>query len=305
MISDVQVWAQELARADIPPMRARGPVAEDFRARLSTTALGPVRLAELATPGGECFRDESRVRERDQEFCQLYLTVHGHTRLEQNGRSADLEVGDLAVVDPARPLRVVTTDTRYLTVLVPRRLLGIEANDLARLSGERIPGTQGSAALLAALARTAIGSAGEFDPEEAARSGVAVAELTTALLAARLPRARYSPDEALRSRIRAFVAARLPDPGLNPATVAAAHHVSVRRLHQLFQREPRTVAALIRHSRLERCRAELAAEAHRHRTVAAVAARWGFTDPAYFSRLFRSVYGCTASEHRRNALISN
>jgi AraC-like DNA-binding protein len=58
-----------------------------------------------------------------------------------------------------------------------------------------------------------------------------------------------------------------------------------------------TVAALIRQRRLERCHADLAGTDH---TVAAVAARWGFADPAHFSRLFKARYGYTAA-----ALMSN
>ncbi|MEV6342924.1 helix-turn-helix transcriptional regulator [Actinoplanes sp. NPDC051851] len=81
---------------------------------------------------------------------------------------------------------------------------------------------------------------------------------------------------------------------LGSAAVAAAHHISVRRLHQLFRHEPLTVAAQIRHDRLERCRDDLAAG---RGTVSAIAARWGFGDPAHFSRLFRAAYGCPPREY--------
>ena len=65
----------------------------------------------------------------------------------------------------------------------------------------------------------------------------------------------------------------------------------VRRLHKLFEDQPLTVAALIRRRRLERCRAELTGSG---RTVTAVAARWGFSDPAHFSKLFKATYGYNA-----------
>ncbi|GLY19476.1 AraC family transcriptional regulator [Kineosporia sp. NBRC 101677] len=296
MITDVEEWTQHLSAADLPPMLARDAVTEDFRARVVTGRLGAVRLAELATPGGECFRDEEGVREADQGLCQIYLTRRGRTRLQQAGRVAELGAGDLAVVDPAAPLEVVTTDTRYLTLLVPRHLLGLDSEDLSRLSGHRIDGSAGSGALLTALVRTAVRSIGTFAEEEANRSGTALTELVSALLSSRLP--RLSPDEALRGRIRAYIKANLSAPGLDPRSVAAAHHISVRRLHQLFRPEPLTVAALIRHNRLERCRTDLTG--CRHLSVAAVAARWGFTDGAHFSRLFRATYGCTPTEHRQN-----
>lgn len=63
------------------------------------------------------------------------------------------------------------------------------------------------------------------------------------------------------------------------------------RLHKLFEDQPLTVAALIRCRRLERCRAELTGS---KRTVTAVAARWGFSDPTHFSKLFKATYGYNA-----------
>lgn len=111
-------------------------------------------------------------------------------------------------------------------------------------------------------------------------------------LSAQLNDERPASDEALRSRVVGFIEARLSDRDLTPAKVAAAHHMSVRRLHKLFEDQPLTVAALIRRRRLEQCRAELAGT---DRTVAAVAARWGFADPAHFSRLFKATYGYNAA----------
>jgi AraC-like DNA-binding protein len=295
LISDPETWADTVSAAGMPPMRARGDAGgANFRAGLVSGSLGPVRLGEFLTPGGECFRDEAGVREGDRGFCQVYLGLAGRSRLEQAGRVAEMEAADLAVIDPARPLTVVTTATRYLTVLVPQRLLGIEPDDLRGLIGRRVPGGQGSATLLTGLARAAVRSAAKLDAQEAYRSATAIAELTTAVLSTLLPQ---SPDEVLRARVRAFIALRLREPGLSPPGIAAAHHISVRRLHQLFRDEPLTVAALIRRSRLEKCRADLTEQPQLG--VRTIAARWGFSDPAHFSRLFKAHYGRPPGDFRQ------
>ena len=57
----------------------------------------------------------------------------------------------------------------------------------------------------------------------------------------------------------------------------------------------------IRTSRLERCRRDLLDPALGHETILAIASRWGLPGPQHFSRLFRSEYGCSPSELRREA----
>jgi AraC-like DNA-binding protein len=146
--------------------------------------------------------------------------------------------------------------------------------------------------LVSSLARDMARSLTGFRPGEADRSAAAVIELVSVALEAQLGDVRPGPDEALRNRVVGYIEARLSDRDLAPARIAAAHHISVRRLHKLFEDQPLTVAAFIRQCRLDQCRADLARS---DRTVAAVAARWGFADPAHFSRLFKATYGYNAA----------
>jgi AraC-like DNA-binding protein len=88
---------------------------------------------------------------------------------------------------------------------------------------------------------------------------------------------------------------------LSPAAAAAAHHLSLRSLQQLFRDEGLTVAGWIRARRLERCRRDLADPALDARPVAAIAARWGFSSAADFSRAFRAAHGMPPAEYRRSA----
>lgn len=98
--------------------------------------------------------------------------------------------------------------------------------------------------------------------------------------------------------VKAFIDGNLGDPRLTPGEIAAAHHISLRQLYRLFTAENSTVAEWIRARRLERCRRELTDPAMADRTIAAVAARWGFTSDAHFSRLFRTTYGLSPGAYR-------
>ncbi|MEU1299778.1 helix-turn-helix domain-containing protein [Streptomyces shenzhenensis] len=269
----------------------------EFRAAVVARDLGPLKLIQLVTPEGECFRDARSTRAADEELWQIDLVTRGRARVEQGRGTADLSSADLVLIDPARPVRFASTASTHVTMLVPRQELRLRPGDAARLVGVGIKGDRGPAALVSSLAQGMARSLTGFRTNEADRSAAAVIELVAVALEAQLGDARPAPDEALRDRILGYIEARLSDRDLTPAGIAAAHHISVRRLHKLFQDQPLTVAALIRRRRLERCRADLARS---DRTVATVAARWGFADPAHFSRLFKATYGYNAA-----ALTSN
>ena len=95
------------------------------------------------------------------------------------------------------------------------------------------------------------------------------------------------------------VAEHLADPALSPRSIAAAHFVSVRLLHRLFESEQSTVADLIRRRRLERCHQDLLDPSQLEVPVAALGARWGFTSAAHFGRLFQTAYGVPPATFRR------
>ncbi|WP_202918582.1 helix-turn-helix domain-containing protein [Streptomyces cavernae] len=292
MFTDIETFQQTLVASGLAPVLSGRHDSEEFRAGIVARDLGPLKLIELVTPEGECFRDARCARADDEELWQIDLVTRGLARVEQGRGTADLGPADLVLIDPARPVRFASTASTHVTMLVPRRELRLRPGDAARLAGVRIKGDRGPGALVSSLARDMARSLTGFRAGEADRSAAAVIELISVALEAQLGDARPGPDEALRDRILGYIEARLSHRDLTPASIAAAHHTSVRRLHKLFQDQPLTVAALIRQRRLERCRADLARS---DRTVAAVAARWGFADPAHFSRLFKATYGYNAA----------
>ncbi len=77
----------------------------------------------------------------------------------------------------------------------------------------------------------------------------------------------------------------------------------LRHLHRMFEGENTTVSAWIRQRRLERCRDDLADPVNAGIPVSSVAARWGMTNAAHFSRAFRRAYGIPPNEYRRMCLV--
>ncbi|MGI5163630.1 helix-turn-helix domain-containing protein [Spirillospora sp. CA-253888] len=139
-----------------------------------------------------------------------------------------------------------------------------------------------------------------YTPADQSALGGVTIDLAAAACAHRVDRdalAQPSRRQALLASIRDFIEQRLGDPVLTPAAIADAHHISLRHLHQLFQGGV-TVAAHIRRRRLERCRRDLADPLLNDRPVTVIAARWGFTDPSHFRRLFRKAHGLPPADYR-------
>ena len=116
-----------------------------------------------------------------------------------------------------------------------------------------------------------------------------------------MARDTMKPQVLLATSVREYIEANLADPQLSPASIATAHFISTRHLHNIFHESGSTVASWIRSQRLERIRRDLRDPLLNGTSVGAVAARWGFLDAAHFSRTFRDAYGESPSDWRRGA----
>jgi AcrR family transcriptional regulator/AraC-like DNA-binding protein len=138
---------------------------------------------------------------------------------------------------------------------------------------------------------------------EAVPAGVELSHsLVRAVRDAASARLRTDPPQAaarsaLAREVRAYIDRHLGDPALSPTSIAAAHHVSLRSLHLVFEREEDTVSRVIQKRRLAAARAEL--ESSPDDSIADLSARWGFGSASHFARAFTQAFGMPPSEVRR------
>jgi AraC-like DNA-binding protein len=271
--------------------------------------LGPVNVGgvQTSTPHS-VHRTPGLIRRGSAELYRVVLAMSGNPRLEQDGRAAQLRPGEFAIYDFARPYELAYDSAVQLAVFgFPRDLLALPPDSAGQVTAVPIA-ADGTGALASHVLRRVALDLETYRPASAARLAPVLMDLVTTAVAERAGQAELLPAESrertLLLRIHAFIEQHLGEADLSPGIVAAAHHVSVRYLHRLFEAQDTTVAAWIRRRRLERCRRDLADPAFGAVPVSAVAARWGIADPAHFSRLFRRAYGLPPAEYRRNCLIS-
>ncbi|MEU3516812.1 helix-turn-helix domain-containing protein [Streptomyces sp. NPDC006654] len=267
---------------------------------LATERLGALQIATEEFGPGAILRDARTVAADPRAHILVRRQLAGTALLLQDGRTAELTPGRLAFHDARRPFRVVLPERQRARILMlPRALLRLEERQLRALTATVVDDAAGgAAALLLPLLDGLL--------DEVARSGAsrreqlarAVPEILATLAVERIGE---PPESALWERITASVQARLGEPGLAPRDIADQHAISLRYLHRLFQRHGTTMGAWVRARRLAAARAELAGPGDARRSIAAVAARWGFTSASHFSRAFRETYGMSPAQWRRAA----
>ena len=102
---------------------------------------------------------------------------------------------------------------------------------------------------------------------------------------------RDSLRSAQLAAVKRHVDLHLADPGLTPASAAAALGISARQLHRLFEPSGSTFARYVLRQRLLRCRDTIAGATGTGRSVVDIAFGWGFNSMATFYRAFVSEFG--------------
>jgi len=292
------------------PSAMRSDHEADFQAELRLQDLGMVRLNALSYPPLETRRPAKLIWQSDPEELQLMITRRGSQRMVQGRRDAIFTLGELLLYDSSLPWHGWTSTKsgmiQGLLVQFPRAVLPLPESEVRKLIVEPLPGRNGLGAVLTGCLSQMAAHADSYTAADGPRLASIVIDLVTALCAHHLELDRAVPSETHRRtllmEVRAHIEHHLGDPCLSPESVSTACRISVRHLHRLFEGEELTVSAWIRRRRLERCRRDLGDQALLHRPIHAIAARWGLTDPAHFSRIFRAAYGVSPNEYRQQAL---
>ncbi|MFF4426880.1 helix-turn-helix domain-containing protein [Streptomyces sp. NPDC001549] len=301
-------WFLNTVSNEVMPLSLSSDRRDDFHADIQDMPLGAVVLSEFAFSPMRAWRSARHIRQGDPEGYQLVLVTQGSLRVSQGGREA-LVAGDFVLSNTSSPMLTECLSAggpiHALTLQIPRSAMPLSPHRLEPLLVHRLPAQKGATAILAGFLRTLHAQGAHCGAEALLSMGSATIDLVTACLAQYLHSLDEAPVEArsqlMLQRILRFIDHNLGDPDLSPRTIAERHNVSLRTLYTLFDGEPASIAGVIRRRRLERCHTDLTRPEMDHRTVQAISARWGFTNPATFSRTFRDTYGTTPAEHRAHA----
>jgi AraC family transcriptional regulator, positive regulator of tynA and feaB len=246
-------------------------------------------------------RTHGDVRLDNRDHYKAVFQVAGQSTIYQNDQCVRLAVGDVALVDVARPVTCVADDgsVRRLSLNLPRRSL------VSHLGFEPQGGTcrhSGTSAgrLLYEVILDAVNGGGSECPPVNSYMQLAVYDLLGALFAPTDPTplsSRYA--NKLFVRIRGLIKDRFADPDFGPAEAAAEAGISLRYLQKLFTQRGSTCTEFIYSLRLNHAarlldRRKLLSTGE---PISAIAYACGFRDYTHFARKFRHRFGNSPGAH--------
>jgi AraC family transcriptional regulator, positive regulator of tynA and feaB len=308
-------WRESICRAfaaldPVPDV----PADQAFTSLVEVDTLPGASLSLVQSQAQRVARAAAQIRIDPREQLFVNLLLQGSGQVEQDGHRSPVSAGDIYVVDTARPYLLQHAGPfRLLCLSLPRQALegsGRVGLAFAQPRSSRDGDARLAVGLLRQL-RQAVGPERVGANSNHAHHGAAISSACSAealaIITCWLGRVLAAPGQTptrpslashdLWLRARHLIELNLRDSTLSPQTLAAELKVSLRYLHKAFAAEGATVATTVRTLRLQRAALALRQHAGR-RTIAAIAADWGFDDAPHFTRLFRQQFGHTPSTHR-------
>ena len=292
-------WNAVIAESYFPlELQFRDPI--HFDGRLSRTPLGHVGLSHLTSDPVNYERRRAHIREAREEEYLITLPRVSSVEFRQLGRDVRCDPGGLIIERGDEPYRFMYEKPNDLYVLkVGRKALEERVRQPDRFCARVFDATSGTAGLFAAMVEQAQVQSGTLAVAAAETVGRHLLELL-GLMIDETSDASTSSVSTVRAahiaRVEKFIRTNLKNPDLSPDLIAESCGISKRYLHDLFKDVNGTVSQQIRDQRLVAARDRLAATPGL--AIAEVAYRFGFSDQAQFSRLFKTKFGMTPTDFK-------
>ena len=284
----------------------RRPVT-DFRAMVASQEFGFVSLNEISSSTDPdhsigVVRTPADIRRDSRDDFFIWFALGGSTVVEQEGRTASLQPGDLVLHDQSRPFALEFGAWSHAAMAaVPRALLARRVGSPEKLVGRRIGRDTRLGALAGSVFRELLDLEGDIAPPTAARLGSAALDIWATTIESELTdTSQQAPARQRRlEEVKQHMLANLGDSNLGLEDIAKSQNMSASTLVRLFASEGVTPIRWLWQQRLAASYSALVEG--RVRYVSGAAMEFGFVDASRFNRVFKAEFGRTPGEVLRGS----
>jgi AraC family transcriptional activator of tynA and feaB len=253
-----------------------------------------LRLSVVDAAQTRLYRTQQEIARSDGSHFFTVFQLRGSSLMEQGDRQAVLSAGDVTLIDASRTSSFTfQQNSRQISLLMPRSYLEQSASEVQY--ARRLDAQSSVVRLSRQLVLGCMQDSQMSAPESEAILN-AVATLLRPALVERVVEEDRHPRSF--SRTLAFIDTHIQSPQLRPEWIAGELGVSVRSLYRMFARQGLVVAQYIKHRRLDLCAQALRSAPERQK-LATIGYDWGFSDHSHFSTAFKSRFGVSPSEYRK------
>jgi AraC family transcriptional regulator, positive regulator of tynA and feaB len=295
----------EVARRNIVYHDVQPDNRLQFEAEMEAGVLADVGFVRCTHSPLTISRTADHIARANTDDLFLCRQIAGTLALEQEGREAVLEAGDLTLIDPMLPYSGTFPSRSDLLILkLPRADLEARIGNIRRMVALAMkpldPETSLASSFLGMLPAH-VGKMNHVAEEVVKHQTIDLIALSLGNMIQRDKPRISSARGLVLLKVRAVIETRLSDPALDGKAVAAAAGVSVRYANSVLAEEGTSIARYIRERRLARCQRALEDPKQAHRSLSEIAYGWGFSDMTHFGRSFRKAYGILPSVYRKLA----
>ncbi|TKC88709.1 helix-turn-helix domain-containing protein [Trinickia terrae] len=282
--------------------------AEDsFFGSIKVYASTPANLLEIDAARHAIARTTPKAAQARDEQVLICIQSAGAAIVEQDGRQGVLRPGDMTVLDTSKSfLADFPCEMAQLVLQVPRTLFRKRVGALERLTATVVPAENPLGKMTCEFVGSLARDFERFGPTVAQRLNEQALDMVAMAFMSSLDGGQPVKTSVTRSmaayRGRAFIEANLRNAALSPWDVAEHLGISKRYLSVIFASEGLSVERFIRERRLQKCAQDLADRALAIRPIGDIAFAWGFSSLPHFSLSFKTAFGTTPREYRKQAL---
>jgi len=294
----ISQW-REWAATTIAPIEVTLFDADSFAARWASHGIGQLRMLHLHAPAQRVTHtgcDGSSGRATPS--IQLVYARQGALKTMMGGKRFTVEPGQFVLLDNTRFYQMeMETPHEAVDLMMPQSWLERHLPDPQAVLARPISVREGWGAPLGALLETMLAGL-----DDAPLPRPLIAEQLGSLLTLATGFNEQPGNSRHRGQLARQILRKIEsdyfDPDLSPESVAADCGISKRYLQTLLAGSGTSFVQELNATRLDRAGDMLTDSRAAGLSIAEVAWRAGFLDPAYFARLFRKRFGISPREWR-------
>lgn len=296
-----EVWSQLISKTFVE-LECSGMSSESFYGELRDRDVGELGITRITTDGYDVVRSNTSILTSSLDDFFVSIQMEGASTIRQLDREVVLKPGDFTMYDTTMWYHLhFERRSTQLVIKIPRAILKQYLQSPETLTALHVRRAVGPTQITTAFAKSLFDQTNNLnEPNTRLMCNMLLELITSSTREATSDKSRAPKSGATQLlQLKQFVSKNIRNADLTVGALAAAHSISDRHVHALFDIEGLTPARYIWNQRLNLAKSELCDPLLAHRSISEICFAAGFSDSAHFSRSFKKKFGVSPSAQRK------